>query len=258
MTRPTKPDLATSKAIDNVLSASTIARCRGEGLSPAGTDALDHYRALAPYLGGGRSFDIAALRMAGEHRYPTRRLRAVLLALHGPAGIPGRETAEVLQATIRNAAQRVAKTAPTYDPSLGMPETPEQEAKQLEDGLNYDIEDLLNGETDLPLDDSRKIGVEIVTALGGPAEPGCEVYTDEFSSYMKRLVASSLRGAQPTIRAASLEDLATWVAVAAVLFLKLSIGKIPLGEEDKWRAIGALAPATGVIVELLQDIQSQL
>jgi hypothetical protein len=138
-----------------------------------------------------------------------------------------------------------------------MPETPEQEAKQLEDGLNYDIEDLLNGETDLPLDDSRKIGVEIVTALGGPAEPGCEVYTDEFSSYMKR-VAAHLTGAQQAIKAAPLEDLATWVAVAAVLFLKLSIGRIPLGEEDKWRAIGALAPATGVFVELLQDIQSQL
>jgi hypothetical protein len=256
MTRPTRKDIAMSEAIDEVLSASTIARCRDERLGPAGANALDHYRALAPFVGTGRSYDIAALRMASLG-CPTRRLRTVLVAIHDPEAKDGEQVFEMLKVVISGAARRIADDTPQYDPSLGMPETPEEEAALIADGALEDHEALLNGETNLPPTDAWKVAAEVTTTLGGPPEPGRQVYADEWSDYMERF-ASVLRDARPAIEAASLEDLAAWVSDAAAMWARTSVRKLPFGEEDTWRIIGALAPAAGVFRELIKDVQSQI
>jgi hypothetical protein len=164
---------------------------------------------------------------------------------------------DALKLLIAGAAERIAITAPLYDPSLGMPETPEEEAILIADGALGDVEDLLNGETAFPLDDYRKVAVDMVRTHVGQPEPGREIYADEFARYMERF-ASAIRDAEPAIKAASLEVLATSVAVAADAWSKTFVGKLSIGEEDSWRIIGALAPAAGVFVQLIQDVISQI
>ena len=256
MPRPTPKDVAMSEAVDSVLSASQIRRCLDEGLGPIGRDAHDHYRALVPFIGAGRSYDIAALRMAALG-YPTRRLRTVLLAPYSSNPERGSKLFDVLRAIIAGSAERIAVTAPLYDPSLGMPETPEEEAALIADGVLGDVEDLASGETGLALDDYRKVALDLVTTHVGPAEPGREVYADEFAGYMVQF-ASALNNGRSAIEAASLEELAISVATAADAWSRTFVGKLPIGEEDSWRIIGALAPAAGVFVQLVQDVISQI
>jgi hypothetical protein len=245
-----------SEAVGGVLSASTVARCRDEGLGPVGRDVVDHYRALAPFVGRGRSYDVAALRMAALG-YPTRRLRTVLLSPYGSNPERGSKVFDVLKAIIAGSAERIAVTAPLYDPSLGMPETPAEEAMLIADGVLGDVEDLASGETGLVLDDYRKVAVDVVATHVGPAEPGREVYADEFAGYMEQF-ASALNNGRSAIEAASLEELAISVATAADAWSRTFVRKLPIGEEDSWRIIGALAPAAGVFVQLVQDVISQI
>jgi len=256
MPRPTPKDVAMSEAVDSVLSASQIRRCLDEGLGPIGRDAHDHYRALVPFIGAGRSYDIAALRMAALG-YPTRRLRTVLLAPYSSNPERGSKLFDVLRAIIAGSAERIAVTAPLYDPSLGMPETPEEEAALIADGVLGDVEDLASGKTGLALDDYRKVAIDVVATHVGPPEPGREIYAAEFAGYMERF-ASAVNNGRSTIEAASLEELAISVATAADAWSRTLGGKLQIGDEDSWRIVGALARAAGVFVELVRDVISQI
>jgi len=257
MPKPTKHDLAIASFLGGKLSAQTLRRLTTtEGLGlPSGAAWSEYGPALASLTGRGRDLDVAAIRLAAEHGFPTARLRQVLAqpADDSRAAV----VLEALQAITTKAASEVVD-AGTLERSLGMPETPEQETANITKSTRYELGQLYDGDPDVLAVDSARITKQVSTTYSGPPEPGREdVYADEFTHWLRQ-AAEQLRSASTWLAKAADAELVAALKIATAMWTATVASRLPLGEEDSWRMIATLAPVAGVLVQFLAEVQSQI
>lgn len=252
MARPTKYDQHASEVTGGVLSPSQVASTRQAGLTPICDDIEEGWRQLAEacgrygLLGRGRDLDIAAVRLAAEAGIFTNRLRRVIAN-------PGERGAHILEVVLDQLSRSALEHAKREPWTTGEP--PTEQAAVVVETIVADASDALEGE-ESAFEDARTIGVEFVSAHGGPPDPGRELYADEFQAAMQA-AASTL--ADPTwAETAPPLQLVESVKAAALIWHGTAVKRIPLGDEDQWRMIAALAPMARVLVEVIADVQSQI
>jgi hypothetical protein len=254
MARPTKHDLQVSRFLGGKLSASQVNRLTAEGLGlPAGASWADYGPALASLTSRGRDLDVAAVRLAAEHGWCIERLRRLVAAPMDEGRT--KVVSEAFEAAALQAAGGVVATG-TPTQAGEMPETPEVEAGNMMGSARLAYEDTLNGDAEANWDDAKDIAEQLATTLSGPAEPGAEVYADDFKDWMP-LFAQRLRSHTGWVESVSDAELVASVQVAAACWHATFLSKLGLGEEDSWRMIAGMAPLAGVLVELVQEVASQ-
>jgi hypothetical protein len=121
-----------------------------------------------------------------------------------------------------------------------------------------DMDDTWDGDTTAGFEDASRIFAQVAGNYNGPPEPGREdVYPDEFAYWMRQF-AERLRSGPQWVAQASSSELVAAVQVATTMWHATAVHKLPLGEEDTWRMIAALANAAFSLVELVAEIQSQI
>ncbi len=253
--RTTERDRSTSIALGGALTPSQVRRLTDDGLGPPLTaDPLEYWTRVAPLVGQGRHpYDVVAVEL-GAMGYVTTRLRRVIAA-------PDETRAEVIMATFAQAVTEGARSvvkAGTALQAAGLPEAPTVEAAIMVETMAADYVDALTPRAEPPgFHDAASISEAIAVDLGGPAEPGREVYADEFGAYMAD-IAACLTDPGPWATTAPDDEIALAVNVVRQVWDATVASRIKLGEEDTWRMVAALAPAAGVLVELIADVQSQI
>ncbi len=256
MARAYEIDRQASEQIGGVLSASQVNRLRSEGLGPAleCDDAQAHWQALVPFVGTGRSCDVAALRMAAIG-YPTRRLRQVL-ANPDPDGTRALVNMDTARDLLGLAATRmVGKGTPAQ--AADLPESPQEEAAVMLGAALLSAEDLLSEGGDIACEDLTSLAVEAVAMLREGADPGWAPYPEEVgkfgvaaASYMNERVAWA--------ESASDEELVESLQLVAALWDGTPVRRAKLGDEDRWRLLAVMAPCAGLLIEWIAEVKTQL
>ncbi|MDA8037628.1 MAG: hypothetical protein M0Z69_00415 [Actinomycetota bacterium] len=243
MPRATQRQIEASKAVDGLLTPSQIARAESEGINVAHDAAAT--RALEPFIGTGRDYDIAAIRL-GVEGYCTRRLRQVLaepdesrLSMTGTA-------VESLLAQAARAA--VGEGWPDYR-AAELPESPAEQAEIALGTMYLDAEDLLLGAHEVGLQDTADIAEEFAVQQLGAS--GKHLPRDLLGQMMPA-VAASLNDASSWARTASDDEIVTALRTIGVICEALEVDRLPIGSEDRWRLIALCAPAAGIIVRFIE------
>lgn len=305
MARATQRDKAISEAIGGILSASQVNRLTTEGLGPladvdptarwladrqmadrrdgepgdpCGADPsrdahrLAHWRQLAPLVGPGRPYDVAALKLAAAG-YPCSKLREVLLNLQAPgAKVFSDETVVAVTNRQRNGADYIVKNGPstskiTEYQVAGLPEAddPREEASIYFNGAREDLRSLLDDpyQEDPCLEDDYEVTRAAAGDLAGHDLPklGPEDQEQRYRNWQTHTVAMSheKHNAQTFIQSSNLSVLAMLVKTCANLLDDMH-QRLPnhyaLGDEEHWRVVGHLVPHFRSVSEVLQQILS--
>lgn len=255
MARPTKADQVISDSIGGALSPTQVRRLTDAGLGvPAGADPLAYWRTVAPMVGRGRHpYDVIAVEL-GAKGYATALLRRVIAE-------PDESRSGVVMAALERVVVEGARSVVeigTNAQAAGMPETPDEETAVIVDAMKADYADALSSDADVPtFEDAGSISAAIAVNLRGPAELDRPLYNDEFAAYAEKM-AKRLSARAEWAASAPDAELISSVQISTQAWGATVAAKIGLGEEDAWRIIGALAPAAGVLVELMADVQSQI
>ena len=279
MPRPTKQDVAISAFLGGRLSPSQLNRLpTSEGLGlPPGAAWADYGPALAPLVGTGRDLDVAAIRLAAEHGYMPDRLRQVWDADRLGNG----RTEVILEALVQvagRAALNVVKSGTLPDEAGGLHETVairreyqargeevpeiyeklEDTAQVITDRAFADISDTWEGDRTAGFEDTALVVGQVAVDLGGPPEPGLRAIQAASLANLNRALVGRLQSAPQWAKEAPANELVTCVQLAATLWRSTVAHKLPLGEEDAWRMIAALAPCMSAPVALAHEVQSQI
>lgn len=258
MPKPTKQDHALSAFLGGKLSPTQLRRLTTtEGLGlPEGTSWVAYGPVLASLTGRGKDLDVAAVRLAAEHGWATDRLRHVMaqpFTEDRMAQVLGTLRAFTWPGALAYAQKEIEEEPSGIYQATG--ETAQEVAKTAMATMELDMDDALDGEHDINFTDSAGISRELAR-LSGPLNPGHTVLED-LTPLMYRVVDALNIGTEQ-FASANGRDLVAKVQIAALLWETAMPPALPIGEEDRWRAIALTVRATGPLVGLVREVTSRI